>query len=310
MFKKKVLIVDDDPDILDLLDIILEAEGFNVNKANDGEEALKQIQKQPPDLLIIDFKMPKLTGDKVCQKLREDILLRHMPIIMLTGKSEVKDKVHGIDAGADDYIVKPFEEKELIARIKMVLRRTEQDLDANPLTRLPGNVSIINELEKRLNSGQQLAAFYVDLDKFKIYNDHYGFEHGDAIIRETARLLIASVREKGNPDDFIGHIGGDDFVIISTPDKVKDICEKITSEFGNLSPDFYDKADRTKGFIHGKDRQGNIIKAPLMTISLGIVTNKRRKISHVAEIGEIGAELKEYAKEKTGNVCIIDRREE
>lgn len=310
MIKKKVLVVDDDPDILDLLDIILADQGFEVAKAGNGEKALEKIQKNPPDLLIVDLKMPKLSGDKVCEKLREDVLLRHMPIIMLTGKSEVKDKVHGIDAGADDYIVKPFEEEELLARVKMVLRRTEQDLDANPLTRLPGNVSIINELEKRVNEERDIAAFYVDLDKFKVYNDHYGFEYGDGIIRETSKVLITVVKEKGNKEDFIGHIGGDDFVIISTADKVGDICEKIIDDFSELSPTFYSKKDRDKGFIKGKDRQGNVIKAPLMTISIGVVTNKNRDISHVAEIGEIGAELKEYAKQQEGNSYIIDRREE
>jgi len=310
MIRKKVLIVDDDPDILDLLNIILEGEGFDVMKANHGEEALEKIQKQPPDLLIIDFKMPKLTGDKVCRKLRSDILLRHMPIIMLTGKSEVKDKVYGIDAGADDYIVKPFEEEELIARVKMVLRRTEEDLDANPLTRLPGNVSILNELKKRINNNEKLAAFYVDLDKFKIFNDYYGFEHGDGIIRETARLLIAVVKERGNPDDFIGHIGGDDFVIISTSDKAESICQKIIYDFKKNAPTFYNKKDREKGIIKGKDRRGNIVEVPLMTISIGVVTNEKRKISHVAEIGEIGAELKEYAKQEEKNSYVIDRREE
>jgi len=308
MIRKKVLIVDDDPDILDLLDIILKGEGFDVLKASNGEEALQKIQKQPPDLLITDFKMPKLDGDEVCKSLRKDILLRHMPIIMLTGKSEVRDKVYGIDAGADDYIVKPFQEEELLARVKMVLRRTEDDLDANPLTRLPGNVSIIHELEKRLHNNEDIAAFYVDLDKFKIYNDRYGFEYGDGIIRETARLLIAIVKGKGNPDDFIGHIGGDDFVIISKPDKVKDICKKIIEEFKKISPNFYSEEDRKKGFIKGKDRRGNIVKSSLLTISIGVVTNTKRNITHVAEIGEIGAELKEYAKLKEGNTYIIDRR--
>ena len=190
----------------------------------------------------------------------------------------------------------------------MVLRRTEQDLDANPLTRLPGNVSIINELEKRIESKEKFAAFYVDLDKFKIYNDNYGFEYGDAIIRETAKILISVIKRKGSPKDFIGHIGGDDFVIISNLDKVEDICKNIISDFEKMTPEFYNEKDRQKGFIQGKDRSGKTVKTSLMTISIGVVTNQSRDITHVAQIGEIGAELKEYAKSIDKNSYIIDRR--
>ena len=149
---EKIMIVDDDPDILDVLKITLEGEGYEVTEAPNGEEALGIIKKRAPDLLITDFKMPKMSGDKLCEILKEDILIQHMPIIMLTGKGEVTDKVHGINAGADDYMVKPFEPGELVARVKMVLRRTARNLDANPLTRLPGNVSILNEIQKRIDS--------------------------------------------------------------------------------------------------------------------------------------------------------------
>ena len=137
MIKGKILIADDDPDILDVLRITLEGEGYEVLEAHDGEEAINVIRKTPLDLLITDFKMPRMCGDEVCRILKQDILIQHMPIIMLTGKGEVSDKIHGINSGADDYIVKPFEPQELVARVKMVLRRTARDLDANPLTKLP-----------------------------------------------------------------------------------------------------------------------------------------------------------------------------
>ena len=150
---------------------------------------------------------------------------------MLTGKGDLADKVGGIDSGADDYIVKPFEPQELIARIRMIIRRAQRDLEANPLTRLPGNVSILNELQRKIDQNSIFAICYIDLDKFKSYNDKYGFEHGDEVIKETARILIRTKRELGNPDDFIGHIGGDDFVAITTPDKVDALCQKIIDDF-------------------------------------------------------------------------------
>ncbi len=309
MLKEKILITDDDPDILDVIKITLETEGYEVLEAHDGQEAVAMIKKSTPDLLITDFKMPKMCGDEVCKILKQDILIQHMPIIMLTGKGEVTDKIYGINAGADDYMVKPFEPQELVARVKMVLRRTARDLDANPLTRLPGNVSIINELRIRINKDDPFAVCYVDLDKFKVFNDKYGFEKGDEVIKNTARILISSVQEKGTSQDFIGHIGGDDFVVVTTPDKVDELCKKIIADFNSMVPGLYNKEDVEKGYIIGKDRQKKIRKIPLLSISIGIVTNEKRKIDHVGEIGELGAELKEYAKSLPGSNYVKERRE-
>jgi diguanylate cyclase (GGDEF)-like protein len=229
---------------------------------------------------------------------------------MVTGKGDINDKVDGIDAGADDYVVKPFEPKELMARIRMILRHTERDLEANPLTRLPGNVSILKELSKRIENKSLFAVCYLDLDKFKSYNDKYGFEHGDEVIRETARLLIRATQDNGNRDDFVGHIGGDDFVILTTPDKAGVLCQKVILDFENLAPSFYNEKDRNNGYITGKDRKGVEQKIPLLSVSIGIVTNEYRKITHVAQIGEIGAELKAYAKSLERSNYVKDRRAE
>ncbi|MFC1666905.1 response regulator [Candidatus Omnitrophota bacterium] len=310
MLKEKILIVDDDDDILDVLKITLEDEGYDVIEGHDGQEALEIIKKTMPDLLITDFKMPKMNGDEVCRTIKQDILAQHMPIIMLTGKSEVSDKIHGINAGADDYMVKPFEPKELVARVKMVLRRSARDLDANPLTRLPGNVSILNEIQKRIDNSEVFAVCYIDLDKFKVFNDKYGFEKGDLAIKNTAGILISSVQEKGTPQDFIGHIGGDDFVVITMPDKTIELCKSIIGKFESTVPKLYNKKDREKGYIIGKDRQGKTKKIPFISVSIGIVNNEKREIKHVGEVGEIGAELKQYAKTLKGSNYVAERRKE
>ncbi|MDD5568263.1 MAG: response regulator [Candidatus Omnitrophica bacterium] len=304
----KILIVDDDPDIRDVLKLTLSEENYEILEAGDGEEALKVIHDNQPDLILLDYKIPKIDGREVCRRIKNDLLLRHLPIIMVTGKGDISDKVDGIDAGADDYVVKPFEPKELLARIRMILRHTERDLEANPLTRLPGNVSILKELSKRIENKSLFAVCYIDLDKFKSYNDKYGFEHGDEVIRETARLLIRSTREHGNHDDFVGHIGGDDFVIVTTPDKTDSLCQKVILDFENLVPSFYNEKDAKNGYITGKDRQGQEQKIPLLSVSIGIVTNEYRKVTHVAQIGEIGAELKSYAKSLERSNYVKDRR--
>jgi len=306
----KVLVVDDEPDIRDVLRITLESEGYVVIEAENGEEALKTVVQQSPNLILLDYKMPKMNGHQVCRHLKKDILLRHLPIIMVTGKGEITDKVDGIDSGADDYIVKPFEPEELLAHIRMILRRAEIDLEANPLTRLPGNVSIMNDLKLRLSADKPFAVCYIDLDKFKAYNDTYGFEHGDEVIRETARILLVTAKNFGNPDDFIGHIGGDDFVLVTTPDKVTPVCQNIIADFDGTMPTFYNETDRKNGYITAHDRQGQKRQFPLLSISIGVVTNVNRKIDHFAQIGEIGAELKEFAKSRAKSNFVVDKRKE
>jgi diguanylate cyclase (GGDEF)-like protein len=307
---ERILIVDDEPDIRDILKIILSEENYEVIEADNGEDALRLIRTKSPDLVLLDYKIPKIDGREVCRLVKEDILLQHLPIIMVTGKGDLDDKVEGIYAGADDYIVKPFEPKELLARIRMVLRRTQRDLEANPLTRLPGNVSILKELNKLIEKKQLFAVCYLDLDKFKAYNDKYGFERGDEVIRATARILIKAVKNFGRETDFIGHIGGDDFVIITHPSTVDAICQNIIEEFEKISPTFYNEEDRQKGYIIATDRKGNEEKVPLLSISIGVVTNEYRKIEHVAQIGEIGAELKNFAKRLEGSNYVKDKRKD
>lgn len=304
----KILVVDDEPDIRDILKLTLAEENYEIIEAADGEEALKMIHTKSPNLVLLDYKIPKIDGQEVCRRIKKDILLRHLPIIMVTGKGEISDRVDGLDAGADDYIVKPFEPQELLARIRMIIRRTERDLEANPLTRLPGNVSILNEFSRRLETKSLFAVCYVDLDKFKVYNDKYGFEHGDEVIRETARILLRSAQENGNADDFVGHIGGDDFVVVTIPERVDSICNKIISDFDQTVPSFYNETDRKDGYITGKDRRGKKQHFSFLSVSIGVVTNESRKIEHVAQIGEIGAELKALAKQQEKSNYIKDKR--
>lgn len=307
MNKERILTIDDDPDILDVLDLTL-SEFYEVIQAPNGQEGLKLVQTKNPNLVICDFMMPIMNGKEFCKAMKKDILLEHIPVIMLTGKGESKDMIGGIEAGADDYIVKPFEPSTLLARIKMILRRTNRSLDANPLTHLPGNSSIMEELQNRIASGKTFAVGYADLDKFKIYNDKYGFEKGDEIIRELARLLVKVVRAVGGGESFIGHIGGDDFVFVANDELIETVCKGIISEFDRTAPHFYNEEDRQAGFIMGKDRLGNEVKTGLLSISIGIVSNANHPITHVAQISEKGAELKKYAKSFQESIFVRDQR--
>jgi len=305
--KSKIVTIDDDPDILDVLDLTL-SELYEINQANNGQEGLSLVQKTLPDLIICDYMMPVMNGREFCKQLKSDILLRHIPVIMLTGKGEVQDRIDGIEAGVDDYMVKPFAPDELLARIKMILTRTVRSLDANPLTHLPGNTSIMEEIQSWIDSGKVFAVGYADIDKFKAYNDKYGFEKGDEVIRGLARILIKQVREVAGPDTFIGHIGGDDFVFITEDNIIDKTCESIIGEYDRKVLSFYTKKDLEQGYIISKDRQGNEKQFDMLSVSIGIVSSATQDITHVAQIGEIGAELKKVAKSTDGSTYVRDQR--
>lgn len=304
-----VLVADDDPDVRDILRTILEPAGFFVQEASDGERALQAVQTSPPHLILLDYMMPGLTGPQVCERLKQDLLLRHVPIIMLTGKSELQDKVYGINAGADDYLVKPFEPQELLARVQMVLRRATRDLEANPLTRLPGNISIQRELERRLAAAGPLAVCYIDLDRFKAFNDHYGFKRGDEVIQRTATLLLEATRAQGSAQDFVGHIGGDDFIVMTTIERADALCEAIVRQFDAMVPTLYDPEDRTRGYLLHKDRKGQEVKIPLLSISIALVLNENGRLTHPGQVAKIGAELKAYAKQFDRSLYVKERRQ-
>jgi diguanylate cyclase (GGDEF)-like protein len=295
MKKYKILTIDDDPDILDVLKLTL-SEQYDVIQAGNGKVGLDIVQQKMPDLIICDYMMPVMNGRDFSKAVKKDILSTHIPIIMLTGKGEVQDRIHGIEAGVDDYMVKPFAPDELLARIKMILRRTNRSLDANPLTHLPGNATIMDEMQMCIDSKRAFAVGYADLDKFKAYNDKYGFEKGDIVIKETARTLIKCVRDIGGTNTFVGHVGGDDFVFITEDSVVDEVCHAIINDFDKKVPGFYAEEDFKNNYIIAEDRQGVVKKFGLLSISIGIVSNASRNITHIAQIGEIGAELKKYAK--------------
>lgn len=191
---------------------------------------------------------------------------------------------------------------------KRLKKLEEMYLDASPLTRLPGGIAIENVMKKRLETRQPIAFCMLDLDNFKSYNDRYGYAQGSELLKETAQIIESALKAKGNADDFIGHIGGDDFVVITVPDRMRILGEEIIARFDRRIPDFYDETDRKNGYIMGKSRQGVEMKFPLITISIAIVTNELRAITSPLEASEIAAELKDYAKTIPKSVFVIDKR--
>lgn len=302
-----ILVADDELDLLAVIRENLEGNGFLVRTATDGEEALASIRHDPPDIAILDLRMPKLDGFAVCRELRKDPLLEHLPVVILSASGSRSSKVEGLDLGADDFITKPVDMAELLARIRMIIKRSRQGLDANPLTRLPGNVAIETRVNQALAAGKPLAVLYLDLNQFKSYNDAYGYDAGDHVIKATAHLLLRTVRS-GEGTDFVGHIGGDDFIVLTAPSRMEELAGRIIAEFDRLVPSFYKEEDRRQGKIVSTDRQGRVQEYPLLSIAIGICHNGVRKLESYAHVSQLLSEVKKAAKRKAGSAYVVDKR--
>lgn len=304
----KVLIADDQTELLLLIKETIENAGFEVFIASDGKEAIEKAYSENPDIIVLDYDMPIKDGLQTAQELKDNPLFAHIPIIIVTAKGDKQTKLKGLSMGIDDYLIKPVDTDELIARIRMILKRNQMVLDTNPLSKLPGNPSIQAKIEKMIHSGKKFAVLYIDLNNFKAYNDIYGFEAGDRVIKTTANILVKTVLPSQNSDNFIGHIGGDDFIVITKFEDAEEIAKKIINTFNEISPSFYNKEDREKGYIVATDRQGFIKKFPLLSISIGIVHNNLKPLTSYAQISNIGSELKKAAKNFTTSAYVIDKR--
>ncbi|HEX2296179.1 MAG TPA: response regulator [Actinomycetota bacterium] len=306
--RELVLVADDDQDIVRFVEVNLRLEGYEVATASDGEQALQGAYDLMPDLVLLDVMMPKIDGFEVCQRLRGDARTKHMSVIMLTAKSLSADKVVGLTAGADDYMIKPFDPMELVARVKSALRRSREMRAVNPLTQLPGNVQVQEEVAKRVSLGAPFALMYVDLDNFKAFNDYYGFLRGDEAIKLLTKCAAGALAKHGGPGCFLGHVGGDDFVAITTPDVAELAAKEIIECWDDKISELYDPDDLERGFIEVKDRQDQMHRFPPTTVSIGIATNTRRPIGSHWEASEIAAEMKQFAKREPRSSYAIDRR--
>jgi diguanylate cyclase (GGDEF)-like protein len=304
---KKILIVDDSPFFRGQLKLTLSKE-YDVIEAGTVAEGLDLFKREKPDLVLLDVVMPDYSGFEICRILRESESNNLMPIIMITSQDAQEDILVGLELGADDYVKKPFNERELLSRIKNIFRRIDRNRNANPLTGLNGNLEIQRDITSRLAKGLSLAVIYVDLDNFKAYNDTYGFSNGDRIIVLTADILKDQSALFGNPDDFVGHIGGDDFIIVTTPDKAERICLEIIAEFDDKVLNFYNEEDRCREYVTTKNRKGEVDTFPLMSISLAVVTNQKREINSYVQVGDIASDLKRKLKTIPGSNWFADRR--
>ena len=295
--RPQILIVDDDEDTRRLVWSILKNERYDLIEANNGQYGLALAFTELPDLILLDRQMPVMDGLEVLNKLRANMTTRHIPVILLTAMGEVNERVQGLNTGADDYIIKPFATQELRARVEATLRRSQRDLITDPLTKLPGNPVLRKELRRRLKSQESFSLCYADINDFKAYVDSYGFEGASEVIQRLGQMIYNCWVEHGAPDDFIGHIGGDDFFVLTGQERAEPLSIALVTGFNERVGEYYKKMDRDRGYIEGMDRYGVQRRFPLLSLSVAIIDIAPGDFSDSKELAAFAARCKEDVKQ-------------
>lgn len=318
MPRNRLLIIDDEPDSVRLLRFAFERAGFEVLVCDQAQQAVPTALSGAPDAVLLTLELGNHSGGAqggtapggldVCRDLRADSRTAQLPIMLVTAKLRSEsDTVAGFKAGADDYVMKPFRPAEVVARIEGLLERARRQYDLSPLTGLPGNTAVQKQLSRAVAAEKPFGALFIDLDDFKIYNDVYGFDRGEQVLRDVARC-IAGAAAQLCADAFVGHSGGDDFVVITTPDKLETLAHGIIDCIQPAITNWYPPEVAERGTVMVKNRRGEEEEHPLLTASLSGVTNELRRFRNALEVAAVAAETKRAIKDKTGFNYLKDRR--
>jgi PleD family two-component response regulator len=286
----------------------LAGKGFPTIAVGDAAQIESMTLRSLPAMVLVDGNGDSAHGLALTRTLKADPYSAIVPVAFLENE-HVEDRVHeAFQAGADEVLTPIFDPEEQRSRLEVLLIRTERNVGVHPSTRLPGTSEIEREIKRRMDEGGLFAVCYADLDHFKEYNDRYSYNDGDRVILILSRILHDVVKGLCGHDGFVGHIGGDDFILVLPLAMTDAVCSEIITVFDLLIPCQYSEADRRAGYFFGKDRRGQLHKVPFMTLSIGIVTNERRRFTHPAQVSELATEMKSYAKTLPGSVFVIDRR--
>ena len=281
------------------------AQSMQLMHGVESDLAVTHLRAAPPTLILIAGDgMPEPMRQTI-HRLKADGRLQTIPVIAVLSEQPV---ALWLDAGADEVLLSGLEPAEVEARLSAALRRSQRDLQVNPSTRLAGGDAISDAISARIRGGILFAACYADLDHFKEFNDRYGYAMGDQVIRSVAQLLDDAVLQTAGADGFVGHIGGDDFLFLVPFERITETCELLVRAADEMLPRRYSAHDRHAGYFFGKDRRGRLDRVPLMTLSIGVVTNARRRFTTAAQVSELATEMKTYAKTLPGSVWAMDRR--
>lgn len=299
-----ILVVEGEGLIRRLLQETLGVEGYQTVMILNAEDAVQFVLREIPQLIILDVMVPAVDGYEVIRHLRDHPKIMHIPIIVLSAYSSLSEKVRAYELGVDSYITKPYNPDELLAHVRRHLSRVEQT-SLSPLTRLPGGLQLERAIDYKLRRADPWSMLYLDLNNFKAFNDVYGFLAGNDMILLVGYICRRMVYEYGNNDDFVGHVGGDDFVIVTTPDREKLLCRQILSSYEEESTMLYLKDDLERGSIRGVDRKGRPFEFPLVSLSIGVVSDQLEPPHSIDEVSMLAAEAKRRAKQSSNNMFHI-----
>ncbi|MBN2453416.1 MAG: diguanylate cyclase [Candidatus Omnitrophica bacterium] len=305
----KILIISSDANLREVLKFCFDGWGYEVILSEAASGDIAPIKRLSPDVIVIDVHAARRTDLEICELLKDDFITSCIPVITLIDKRQLRNQLLNIKQGVDDYLIKPPDPLDLRVRVEMAIKRLQYSFYSTPLTGLPGGKLIEENLRGRLKSAVPFSFGYLDLDHFKYYNDTYGYVKGDRIIMQTAYILYSTILAHGNHNDFIGHIGGDDFAFITTPDRMEAICDNFIATFNKLVPFHYTKEDRERGYIVARGRDRVVRNVPLVSVSIAVVSSNRYgQFRNVIEINERIAEIKRYLKGFEGSKFMADRR--
>jgi DNA-binding response OmpR family regulator len=300
-----ILVVEREKVITQIIKDHLGREGYQATMVPSGDEAVKSALRKMPSLVILDVALLGADCYRIIKRLRNHPKCMHIPIIMISAQASLSEKIHAYEVGVDGYLTKPLNLQELLAHMRQQLRRIQQSV-LSPLTHLPGGVQLECALNTKIRSLDSWSVLYLDLDNFKAFNDVYGFLAGNTMILLVGNICQDVVYEWGNVDDFVGHIGGDDFVIVTTPEREKCLCRYILARYKEESRPLYRREDLERGSIRGIDREGRPFEFPLVSLSIGVVSDRFHCSHAVDEIGSLTAEAKRRAKQSSNNVSHIE----
>jgi diguanylate cyclase (GGDEF)-like protein len=303
----RIMLITSDGKLADFVGSCFRGWGYEVF-FDDTADPLK-ITRIAPDVIIVDANAGGRNGFAICDNLKMSLSTMSIPVMALLDKQDLRAEISKMQKGVDDYLVKPPDPMELRVRVEMAVKRVRHNFYANPLTGLPGGILIEDAIETKLKTKEEFVAGQVDIDNFKSFNDRYGYLQGDRVIMQTAHMLSTCIEKWGNDGDFVGHIGGDDFVLITTPEKHNDVCENFICMFDTIIRFHYSLRDRQNGFISSKDRAGHTRKIPLMSVTAALVMkNSPKDINSAIEINDRITEVKQYLKKIPGSKYMVDRR--
>ncbi|MDY0341562.1 MAG: response regulator [Coriobacteriia bacterium] len=303
-----ILLIEDSATIRQVVSMTLHERGYAVKEAPDGVSGLHMLAEYTPDAVLLDLNLPDIDGFEVCKRIKADPHRRNIPVIVMTGLGEPGFEIMAIEAGADDFVIKPVDPMVLDARIQMVVRRMHRERFTNALTELPASTLTEERIAFQLSRKQPFGIAYIDIDGFRAFNLRYGFSRGDLLLRHVASLILEAVQFESCEEQFVGHMGADDFVAICDIASIEKAAHDIADAFDTSVMDYYEDEDRERGSFILQDRTGGQTEYGPLTISIAVLKIENYFPDSIIALADVSHDLLVHARTQPGSNVVVERR--